>query len=91
MLGIAIPVAENPTGLSHMHHAQFHIGAALAWLGRHDAAVDWLTRAADEGYPSYPRYATDPSLAPLKDHAGFERLLARLRKDWDRWQKTLVM
>ena len=89
MLRAASPAAENPTGLSHMHHAQFHIGAALASLGRHDAAVDWLTRAADQGYPSYPRFTTDQSLAPLKGHPGFETLLARLRKDWDRWRKTL--
>ena len=89
MLRGAIPAAENPTGLSHMHHAQFHIGAALACLGRRDAAVEWLTRAADEGYPSYPRFTTDQSLARLKGHAGFETLLARLRKDWERWRKTL--
>ncbi len=89
MLRAAIPAAENPTGFSHLHHAQFHIGAALASLGRHDAAVAWLTRAADEGYPSYPRFATDQSLAGLKGHTGFEALLARLRKDWDHWRKTL--
>lgn len=89
MLRVVIPTAENPTGLSHMHHAQFHIGAALACLGRPDAAVDWLTRAANEGYPSYPRFAADQSLAALKGHPGFEALLARLRKDWERWQKTL--
>jgi tetratricopeptide (TPR) repeat protein len=84
-----LPTAENQTALSHIHHVQFNIGATLAWLGRHDEAVHWLTRAALEGYPSYPKFSTDQSLAPLKRHTGFVALLARLQKDWDRWQKTL--
>jgi TolB-like protein/Tfp pilus assembly protein PilF len=88
-MAAAIPAAENPTGLSHMHHAQFEIGRALAILGRHDEAVRWLTKAVDEGYASYPRFSTDQSLAGLKGHAGFTALLARLRQDRDRWQKTL--
>ena len=88
-IATAVPAAENPTGLSHMHHAQFHIGAALALLGRRDEAVRWLTRAADQGYPSYPRYSTDQSLAALKGHRGFDELLARLEQDWHRWQKRL--
>jgi eukaryotic-like serine/threonine-protein kinase len=88
-LAAVIPAAENASGLSHMHHAQFHIGAALGLLGRADEAVRWLTKAADEGYPSYPRFSKDQSLASLKGHAGFDALLARLRKDWDHWQKIL--
>ena len=89
MLARAMPPAENRTGLSHMHHAQFHIGAALASLDRHDEAVRCLTKAADEGYPSYPRFSTDESLKPLKGHPEFDALLTRLRNDWDRWQKSL--
>ena len=89
MIATAIPAAHNRTALSHMHHAQFNIGATLAWLGRHDEAVAWLTKAAVEGYPSYPKFSADESLAPLRRHAGFQALLARLRKDWDRWRTTL--
>ena len=89
LLAAVMPAAENPTGLSHVHHAQFHIGAALALLGRRDEAVRWLTKAADEGYPSYPRFSTDRSLVPLHGDAGFDALLERLRRDWDRWRKIL--
>ena len=85
----AIPMAENLVGFSHVHHAQFYIGSALSVLGRHDEAVRWLTKAAAEGYASYPRFSTDQSLAPLKAHTGFTALLARLREDRDRWRKTL--
>jgi tetratricopeptide (TPR) repeat protein len=88
-MATVIPAAENLTGLSHMHHAQFHIGRTLAVLGRYDEAVRWLTKAADEGYASYPRFSTDQSLTSLKGHAGFTALLARLRQERDRWQQTL--
>jgi TolB-like protein/Tfp pilus assembly protein PilF len=89
MMAAAIPAAENPTRTSDVHHAQFHIGSTLSVLGRSDEAVRWLTKAAEEGYPSYPRFSTDRNLAPLKGHPRFIALLARLRQDRDRWQKTL--
>ena len=89
ILALVIPAAENPTALSHMHHAQLHIGAIFGLLGRKTDAVRWLTKAADEGYPSYPRFSTDQSLAPLKGYPAYEALLVRLRNDWHRWQKSL--
>ena len=49
----------------------------------------WLTKAADEGYPSYPKFSTEPDLGSLKAHPGFVAMLERLRKDFERWQSTL--
>ena len=89
VLAMIVPAAENPDELSHIHHAQLHIGATLALLGRKADAVRWLTKAADEGYPSYPRFSTDQSLASLKGYPAYEALLARLRSAWNRWQKSL--
>jgi TolB-like protein/tetratricopeptide (TPR) repeat protein len=89
MLADAMPRAENTAGLSHVHHAQFHIGVALGLLGRKDEAVRWLTKAADEGYPSYPRFSTDRNLEPLRGQPGFQSLLERLRQRHELWLKTL--
>jgi TolB-like protein/DNA-binding winged helix-turn-helix (wHTH) protein/tetratricopeptide (TPR) repeat protein len=89
VLAMIIPAAENSTGLSHMHHAQLHIGATLSLLGRKDDAVRWLTKAADEGYPSFPRFSTDPSLMSLKGYPPYEALLRRLRTHWERWKRSL--
>jgi len=89
VLMAVIPRAVNPTGLSDTHHAQFSIGCTLTLLGRPDEAVRWLTKAADEGYPSYPKFSTEPDLVSLKGHAGFVALLERLRHDFERWQVTL--
>jgi len=81
--------ALNPTGLSDVHHVQFHTGSILALIGRPEEAVDWLTKAANEGYPSYPRFSTDQTLLSLKGHARFVALVQRLEQEWKRWQKTL--
>ena len=89
VLAMIIPAAENSTGLSHIHHAQLHIGATLSLLGRKDDAVRWLTKAADEGYPSFPRFSTDPSLMSLKGYPPYEALLRRLRTHWERWKSSL--
>lgn len=90
VLALAIPLAANPTGLSDTHHAQFSIGCAFALLGDDAKAVEWITKAANEGYPSYPRFSSEPDLAALKGNAAFESLLARLRSDHERWRKTLI-
>ena len=88
-LVIAIPLAANPTGLSDTHHAQFAIGCTYALLGQPDKAIEWITKAANEGYPSYPRFSTEPDLASLKGRPDFDALLGRLRKDYERWQTSL--
>ncbi len=88
-LASAVPRAVNPTGLSDIHHAQFAIGMAFALLGDTDEAVRWLTKAADEGYPSYEKFSTHVDAALLKDHSGYQALLERLRRDWERWRTTL--
>ena len=88
-LVVAKKLAVNPTGLSDIHHTQFAIGCTLALLGRRDEALVWLTKAANEGYPSYPRFSTEPDLSSLKGHPGFDALLERLRKDHERWRATL--
>ena len=62
---------------------------AGATVGTPAEAVLWLTKAANEGYPSYPRFSTEPDLSSLKDHAGFEALLERMRQDHERWRATL--
>jgi eukaryotic-like serine/threonine-protein kinase len=87
MIEAVLPEAENSSALSHIHHAQFHLGAALGWLGRHDEAAEWLTKAAQQGYPSYTKFSSDSGLTPLHGHPRFSALLAQLRDDHDRWAK----
>ncbi|HVQ47460.1 MAG TPA: hypothetical protein VMS62_11555, partial [Gemmatimonadales bacterium] len=48
-----IQVAELGEDLSHFHHAAYNIAAAYAQMGDHTAAVRWLRRSAEEGFPCY--------------------------------------
>lgn len=53
---------------------------SLPWLGlgRHDRALSWLRRAADEGGPQLVYLAVDPLFDPLRGEAAFEELLTTL-------------
>jgi TolB-like protein/predicted Ser/Thr protein kinase len=77
-------VARNPQGLSHLHHAQYSLAQAHALRGRPRQAVEWLRKAAAEGFPCYPYFAKDPNLGNLKGDAEFEALMAALKTQWER-------
>lgn len=76
--------AERITGRTESgayidHHVAYSLGAALAQLGETERAVAWLRRAANEGFPCYPWFRTDPLLAPIRQDAAFRDLLDDLR------------
>ena len=61
------------------HHIAYSLGAALGQLGDTEAAVAWLERAADTGFPCYPWFKRDPLLDPLRGDPKFVALVARLQ------------
>jgi hypothetical protein len=65
------------------HHLAQLVGVAHAQLGNPTEATRWLRRAADWGFRCYPWYATDGLLKPLRQDAGFRRLLEELRISWE--------
>jgi TolB-like protein/predicted Ser/Thr protein kinase len=76
--------AQNPQGLSHVHHLQYNIALAHALLGRKGEALTWLRKAAAEGFPCYPLFASDPNLAGMAGDAGFEAFMAGMKAQWER-------
>jgi len=72
-------VAEIVRGSYMDHHVAYSLGAALAGLGDADGSVKWLEDAADTGFPCYPWFDQDTLLAPIRQHAGFVKLLGRVR------------
>ena len=56
------------------------MGVAYAQLGDANAALPWLQRAADTGFPCTPWYERDPMLAPIRSDAGFVTLISKLQK-----------
>lgn len=77
---------RSGTGYGHFHHAAYTIGAAYALLDRPRDAVLWLRRAADDGFPCYPLYERDRSLAKLRADAGFRELMKDLKQRWERYK-----
>ncbi|HXW07925.1 MAG TPA: protein kinase [Vicinamibacterales bacterium] len=61
------------------HHVAYSLAAAWAQLGDAGAAVTWLERAADTGWPCFPWVQRDPMLDPVRQSPEFVSLLERLR------------
>ena len=76
-------------GYVHFHHTEYNIASAYALLGESHPSVQWLRRAADDGWPCYPYFAKDPNLANVRDDPEFIALLSELRAQWERYRKTL--
>jgi hypothetical protein len=81
-LATLVPRLANRERYSHMHHTQYNAACALALLGRKREALHWLQTAADEGFPCYPFYKGEPSLAGLRGDPAFDAFLANLEKRW---------
>jgi TolB-like protein/Tfp pilus assembly protein PilF len=81
-----IRIAETGARLSHFHHAAYNIAGAYALMGDHAAAVRWLRRTADEGFPCYPLFAKDPTLDPLRSDPQFIQFMAELKQGWERFR-----
>jgi TolB-like protein/DNA-binding winged helix-turn-helix (wHTH) protein len=70
------------------HHVAYSLGAAFAQLREPAAAITWLKRARDEGFPCYPWFTIDPLLDPVRADPGFAARIRDLegrfaRARWD--------
>ncbi len=74
---------------SHYHHSEYTIACAYALLRKNSLAIEWLRRTAEDGYPCYPLFLTDPPLASLRDEPQYRELLERLKREWQRWDGEL--
>ncbi|MCI0602092.1 protein kinase [bacterium] len=65
------------------HHALYSIGVTYAQLGNHDAAVEWLSRSIEKGFPCYPWFERDPLLDPIRNTESFRNLLSKLKHEFE--------
>lgn len=79
---------EKGRGFGHFHHTAYHVGCAYAIMNKADEAIKWLDVAAQEGFPCYPLFQTDPNLANLRQDPRFVALLAKLKQQWE-YHRTL--
>jgi eukaryotic-like serine/threonine-protein kinase len=80
---------QSDRGLSHFHHTEYNIGVAYALMGKPRQAVEWLEKSAEQGFPCYPFFASDPNLASLGGDPGYEALLRKMKSEWEHYRDTL--
>ena len=81
---------EIGAGYIHFHHTASRIASAYALLGRPGPAVAWLRRAAEDGLPCYPCFASDPDLDGIRQDPGFIAFMQDLRAQWERYRFAIA-
>jgi len=51
-------------------------------MNKPEQAIKWLQAAADNGFPCYPLFESDPYLDQLRQDPRFVTLMMRLKEQW---------
>jgi len=73
---------DMPLSFGHAHHTFYQVACVYALLGETDKAMAWLERSADTGNPCGPFFRIDPHLERMRQHPGFQRLVASLEREY---------
>jgi TolB-like protein/DNA-binding winged helix-turn-helix (wHTH) protein/Flp pilus assembly protein TadD len=84
-----ISQAQKGKGFVHFHHTEYNIASAYALMHKSGPAIQWLQKAAAEGFPCYPVFARDPNLADLRDDAHFIEFLEKQRQQWESFRNAI--
>jgi eukaryotic-like serine/threonine-protein kinase len=85
-----IAQARQNDEYGHFHHTAYFITWAYARMGQTEVAVEWLRDTARLGWLSYPLFARDPHLDPLRGDPRFEAVLQDIRAEWERYRTALA-
>ena len=77
---------QHRRAFGHYHHAQYDVACVYALLGDREAALDWLTQAAGNGFPCYVFFERDPLLESIRSGTRFRELNDRLRTECDSYR-----
>ena len=72
----------SPLSFGHTHHTDYQIACIHAVLGEKQAAMHWLERAVETGFPCWPFFMRDRSLNSLRGLPEFEDLITSLRSEF---------
>lgn len=59
----------------------YRAGASLALAGDAEGAIGWLRAAAERGYSGVRTFETDSDIDPVRGHAAFGAIIARVREN----------
>jgi hypothetical protein len=65
------------------------VGTVYAQLRDPSAALRWISRAADTGFPCYAWFARDPLLDPVRQDPRVLEFMAGLQRRSDRWRELV--
>jgi hypothetical protein len=71
---------EKGKGFGHFHHTAYNVACAYSLMKKTEAAFKWLQAAADDGFPCYPIFESDPYLDHLRHDPCFIALMTKLKK-----------
>jgi TolB-like protein/DNA-binding winged helix-turn-helix (wHTH) protein/lipopolysaccharide biosynthesis regulator YciM len=80
---------EKGRGFGHFHHTGYHIACAYALMNEREAAVEWLEKISEEGFPCYPLFEKDKNLDNLRQDPQYAVFMSRLRQQWERYRASL--
>ncbi len=68
--------------------SSYFVGALFAVAGMHEKALDWIENAVRRGFINYPFMALhDPLVKELRDTPQFQKLLARVKTEWESFER----
>ncbi len=70
-------------GFGHAHHIMFMIACAYSVLGDVDRAQEWIEKAAQDGFPCFTLFETEPSLERWRATPKGHEFLVKLRREWE--------
>jgi serine/threonine protein kinase/Tfp pilus assembly protein PilF len=73
--------------LLHTHHMWHTLACTHAVLGQPDRALTWLRKAGMNGLPNYRTFQIDPHLVPLRERPDFVKLVHRLKREVDGYER----
>ena len=73
---------EKGKRFGHFHHTAYNIACAYSLMHKPEQAIKWLQAAADDGFPCYPLFESDPYLNPLREDSRFVTLIMGLQEQW---------
>jgi tetratricopeptide (TPR) repeat protein len=71
----------------HTHHLWHTAAAAYALIDKPSSAIALLRRAGAQGLPNYPAFRDDLLLKSLHTQKAFRALLAKLKREWESYQR----
>ncbi len=73
----------------YYHHLTYGAARVYALGGDAEQAARWLQETIRWGFPCYPLFAEDHMLDPVRKSPEFQRVLADLRGQWERYRQEL--